>query len=91
MKVSWAWWCTLIISSLRRLRQENLKFKAGLDYIVSKKLQMRAVPGVTGLPYYWGKRGFSLHRTFHNVWRLFLVVLGFELRASHLLHRCSTT
>jgi hypothetical protein len=30
---SWAWWLLLIISALRRWRQEDCKFKANLGYV----------------------------------------------------------
>jgi hypothetical protein len=29
-----AWWCTPVISALKRLRQEDLEFKAILDYMI---------------------------------------------------------
>jgi hypothetical protein len=39
---SQAWWCILIIPALRRLRQEDLEFKASQGYIVRKLLTSEA-------------------------------------------------
>lgn len=36
--VSLVWWCTPVNPGFGRLRQEDLKFKASLGYIVSKTL-----------------------------------------------------
>jgi hypothetical protein len=32
-EISQAWWRTLLIPELRRLKQENLEFKANLGYV----------------------------------------------------------
>jgi hypothetical protein len=38
---SWTWWWTSVIPALRRLPQENLKFKASLGYIVGPCLKRK--------------------------------------------------
>jgi hypothetical protein len=35
--LSWAWWFTPVIPALRRLRQEDLKLKASLGFIMSSQ------------------------------------------------------
>jgi hypothetical protein len=42
---SWAWWLTPVISVLRRLRQEDHKFSANLDYTVRPRLKEKRGEG----------------------------------------------
>lgn len=32
VKVNWVWWCTVIILTLRRMRQKDREFEANLGY-----------------------------------------------------------
>jgi hypothetical protein len=38
---SWEWWYTYAIPALRRLRQEDLKFKASLGYTARPHLKRK--------------------------------------------------
>jgi hypothetical protein len=42
-----AWWGTPVVPVLRRWRQENLKFEAGLGYIVSSRPPCATVQAIS--------------------------------------------
>jgi hypothetical protein len=42
------WWCESVIPALGRLRQENLEFKASLNYIIISYLKKKRGEGRRG-------------------------------------------